>query len=258
MIDKVKVDWEKEYERNYPVEKFQEVAHYWWQDCYKQIEDFVLGHVFLDKNSEILESGCGSGNSSLKLASLVKKVILLDTSNAALNCAKKLANYYKVKNVEFVKSDTFNIPFKNERFDFCWNIGLIEHYNSEEAKKIIKEMLRVIKQGGWICIGVPNFASLPIIKARLLSFKPLKPLTFWIKGYRLEEERKYRLKDLNNLLFLASKESGVGLTQVSSDYVGSILPVETPNFIFKKINKFFSTFFSKFSFLILISAKVKK
>jgi len=253
-----KINWEEEFKRDYPVEKFQEVSHYWWKDCYNQIEKFIFKNIPLNNNSEILECGCGSGNSSLKLARLVKKVILLDNSNTALDCAKRLAGYYQVENVEFVRGDVFSMPFNSDQFDFCWNIGLIEHYNFSEAKQIIKEMSRIVKQEGWICLGVPNFMSLPIIKAKFLYFKPLRLFTFRVKGYRLKDETRYDLKDLRKLLFSVSRESGIKFEQVSSYYIGSVLPVETPRFIFEKINKFLSKLFSRLSFLILISAKVKK
>lgn len=251
-------NWEKEFNRNYPVENFQELSYFWWKDCYRQIEKFVLQNIPLNNNSEILECGCGSGNSSLKLAPLVKKVILLDSSNNALECAKKLADYYKVKNVEFINANIFHMPFENNQFDFCWNIGLIEHYNFEQAKKIIKEMLRVTKSSGWILIGVPNFKSLAIVKAKLLSYNLLRPLTFWIKGYRLSGEKNYNLNNLSRLICDTTEEYGVKIEQISSDYVGSILPIEVPKFFFEKINKFLSHFFSGFSFLILIAVKIKR
>lgn len=251
-------DWDKEFNRNYPVEEFQEVDHHWWKDCYNQIEKFVLQNIPLQSDSEILESGCGSGNSSLRLASLVEKVVLLDSSENALKCARQLADYYKVKNAEFIKGDVFRLPFENNRFNFCWNIGLIEHYNLEQAKQIVEEMLRVTKLEGWLLMGVPNFKSLAVIKAKLLSYSFLKPLTFWIKGYRLGEERKYNPADLKRLIHATAEESGIGIEQFPLGYVGSFLPVETPQVVFKRIDKFFSRLFSGFSFLILFAVKIKK
>ena len=251
-------DWEKEFDRNYSIENFQEISHDWWKDCYNQIEKFVLQNIPLNNNSEILECGCGSGNSSLLLAPLVKKIILLDSSNNALKCAKELADYYKIKNVKFVNGDIFHMPLENNLFDFCWNIGLIEHYNFEQAKEIIKEMMRVTKSSGWIFIGVPNFKSLAIIKAKILSYSFLKPLTFLIKGYRLNGEKKYSLSNLKRLICTTSEENNIKIEQASFDYIGSVLPVETPKFIFKRVNKFFSRFFLRSSFLVLVAVKINK
>lgn len=258
IVKERKIDWEKEFTRNYPIEKFQEINHFWWRDCYDQIEKFVFKNIPLNNGSELIECGCGSGNSSLKIAHLVKRVVLFDGSAVALSCAKKLADYYGVKNVEFIKGDAFCLPFQDNQFDFCWNIGLIEHYNFKEAGKIVGEMLRVVEGGGHIIIGVPNFTSLPIIKARILGSKILRPLIFWAKGYKIKDEIKYNLMDLKNLIFRTAKESGVEVGGVSYGYVGSVLPIETPRFIFKKLNKLFSKVFPMFSFLILVSIEVKK
>lgn len=250
--------WEQEFKRDCPVEKFQEINHYWWLDCYDKIEKLILENIPLGKNSEILECGSGSGNSSLRLASKVKKVILLDNSKNALRCSQQLAGYYSVNNVEFIKGDIFHIPFSERGFDMCWNIGVIEHYEFIKAKEAVKEMLRVTKNSGYICIGVPNFKSFAIIKAKILSLPLLKQLTFWIKGYRLSDEKRYDVENLSKLLVAAAKESGVGLNDIYYSYVGSVLPIETPKSIFRKFDTLFSRIFSKYSFLIMVCAKVDR
>ena len=251
-------NWEQEFERNYSVEKFQEISHYWWQDCYNQIEEVVLKNILLDNHSKILECGSGSGNSSLRLANRVKKVVLLDGSKNALKCSRQLSKHYKADNIKFVEGDIFHLPFNDKSYDFCWNIGVIEHYDLIKAKEAVKEMLRVTKNFGYVCIGIPNFASLATIKARVLSFRILNPLTFWIKGYRLSDEKKYDIKILNKLLLTASKESGVKLKRISFEYAGSVLPVETPHYIFRKINRFCNYIFRKSSFLILVIVKIDR
>ena len=251
-------DWEQEFKRDCPIEKFQEINHYWWLDCYDKIEKFILENILLDKNSEILECGSGSGNSSLRLANKVKKVILLDNSKNALRCSRQLAGYYKVNNVEFIKGDIFHMPFSEREFDLCWNVGVVEHYDFIKAKEAVKEMLRITKDSGYICIGVPNFKSLAIVKARFLSSSLLKPLTFWLKGYRLSDEKKYDAENLSKLLFATAKESKVELKDISCSYVGSVLPTETPKSIFQKFNILSNRIFSKSSFLVIMSAKVDR
>lgn len=249
-------DWEQEYKRDYEVKEFQEINHYWWKNCYDQIEKFILKNIPLEISSKILECGSGSGNSSLRLAHKVKKVTLLDGSKNALNCSKQLAKYYQAENAEFIEGNIFSMPFGNKSFDFCWNVGVIEHYDSVKVKEIIKEMLRVTKAPGYLCIGIPNFNSLAIIKARLLAFKPLNLLTSRMKGYRLKDEKEYDKKDINELLLAVCKENNVKLKNISFGYAGSVLPIETPKFIFRKINSFCSHIFKKHSFLILAIVEI--
>jgi len=183
--------WDDEFKRDYPVENFQEIKHYWWVDCYKEIESFVLREIKLNKNYKILEAGSGSGNSSLLLANLVGQVFLLDKSPYSLECSKRLANYYKLKNVNIINGDIFNIPFNEQYFDLCWNVGVIEHFTFEESLRCVEEMIRVTKNNGYVCIGVPNFQSLPIIKAKINS---LLSRFINIKGYKLDDEKRYTKK----------------------------------------------------------------
>lgn len=249
--------WEEEFKRNYPASDFQEIGHYWWKDCYDEINKFIIKKITLSDKKEILECGCGSGNSSLRLAPFLKNVVLLDFSRSALGCARKIADYYGTYNVNFMEADIFNMPFERKRFHLVWNIGVIEHYDYNQAKKIIEEMMHITEKGGWVCVGLPNFLSLPIIKAKILSFKFLKPLTFWIKGYRLKDEKKYNPLEIEKIFIEVAKESNIEIEEIFSDYIGSVLPVETPKFIFNKINKSLTKFFPKFAFLFLIAVKIK-
>jgi len=249
-------EWDKEYCRNIQTERYQEIDNYWWKNCYDEIESFLAKNLDINHDTKILEAGSGSGNSSLRLAKKVKEVHLIDSSPNALKCARNLADYYKSSNVVFKTGDIFSLPYPRQLFDLCWNVGVIEHYNVEDCKKIIKEMARVVKNNGYLCIGIPNFSSLPIIRAKILASKFLKLLTFWIKGYRLKDENKYNESSLLGMISKINEEGSVMLHPVSIGYAGSVLPIETPFFIYKKINGLISRIFRKNSFLILIIAKV--
>ncbi len=240
--------WDKEFKRDCNVDDFQEIKHYWWINCYKEIEDFVLREVKLNKNSKILEVGSGSGNSSLRLASLVGQVFLLDKSKYSLDCSKKLADYYGLDNVKMINGDIFRIPFDDEIFDLCWNVGLIEHFNFEQAQQCIEEMFRVTKNYGYVCVGVPNFRSLPIIKAKINS---ALSRFINIKGYKLDDEKKYTRSDIEKIFITAANKNRIKISKIVFDYSGSFLPVETPYHFFKLFNGLFSLFFRKSKFIII-------
>ncbi|MDD3085062.1 MAG: class I SAM-dependent methyltransferase [Candidatus ainarchaeum sp.] len=246
-------NWEKEFERNDNVETYQEINNYWWVDCYKDIDATIKKNIPIKKNMKILECGSGTGNSSLLLAKDVNSIVLLDQSKSAINSSKKLAKYYDVKNVDFLIGDIFKMPFKDKIFDFCWNIGVLEHYDIEEAKKMILEMRRVTKENGYMCIGVPNFRSLAIIKARFLSNSLLRPITNSINGYRLDDEKKYTIRKFKEI-FSDLKDDNIFFKNISFHYAGSFLPVETSHDIYKKLIKF-KAFLNEFSFLILVIIK---
>jgi len=204
-----------------------------------------------------LESGSGSGNSSLRLAGKVKNITLLDISSNALKCSKILANYYSVRNANFIKGDIFSIPFKDNYFDFSWSVGVVEHYTKKEIRKIICEMIRVTKSNGYICIGFPNFSSLAIKKAKLLSNIIFKKLTF-INGYRIIDEKNYKENVIKNIIINASKEKKIKIENILLEYAGSVLPIETPKIIFKFINPISNKYFKNNSFLYLYIFKIIK
>lgn len=249
-------EWDEEFYRDYPVSQYQEIDSYWWRDCYSQIHDFVLKNVKLNESSTILECGAGTGNSSLLLAKKVKQVFLLDSSKNALQCARKLANYYNASNVSFIEADFLSIDFKS-RVDLCWNVGVLEHYKENDAVDLVAKMIDVTNDSGYIIIGVPNFDSLPIIKAKLLSSKFFNKVTSRIGGYRLKDEKKYKFADLKRVIFSAAKKSNVIIDQESfvEGYAGSFLPVESPKWFYSAIS-FCHSFFKKRSFLLLVTFKI--
>lgn len=247
-------NWEKEFERNDNIGTYQEVSNYWWIDCYKDIDLTIRKNISFNKGMKILECGSGTGNSSLLLAGDVEKVVLLDQSRNAIDSSKKLAQYYNVKNIDFLMGDIFNMPFDGETFDFCWNIGVLEHYDAKKAKEMILEMKRVTKKRGYMCIGVPNFKSLAIARARFLSNSFLKPITNCIKGYRLDDEKSYTIKKFRKL-FSDLENDNVFFENISFHYAGSFLPVETSQKNYDKLMKF-KTSLKQFSFLILVIIKV--
>ncbi len=251
-------DWEHEFERNHPVESFQEINHHWWVDCYDQIEKFTLDNVPLDATSNIIEYGSGSGNSSLRLANKVKTVTLLDSSQNALHCSRQLAQYHRVNNVEFYSGDIFIPQLPEKRFNLCWNTGVIEHYDFDQAKKVVKNMIKLTADDGYLCIGVPNFFSPAIIKAKLLSLQVLKPFTFWIKGYRLLDEKNYNESTMRELLRISAAELQINIEQITTSYVGSALTIETPVGIFSKLNKITARLFRKAAFLLYIVVKIRR
>jgi len=62
------------------------------------------------------------------------------------------------------------LPFEDETFDVITANQIIEHlYNTDT---FIREVWRVLKQGGYAVISTPNIASLHIIATLTLGFQP--------------------------------------------------------------------------------------
>lgn len=251
------LDKKNEYENDFWSQVFQtemeknshkKFSSFWWQNYYEEISNYINKIIIKNNFNTILEAGSGSGKATILLEKSLYKT-LLDISPTALEYARHLTNKFKVRNVNFVEGNIFSIPFKNNSFDFVWNIGVIEHFEFDKIKLIIQEMIRVCNKNGIVAIGIPNFYSGPIMKAKLL--KILK----FIPGYKINTEKFYKTKELEKLLQDISKNSGRKITYTKIEYFGNPLIIETPKFLLKTVGELISRAFKKNKFLILIICK---
>jgi tRNA (adenine57-N1/adenine58-N1)-methyltransferase len=69
---------------------------------------FIFSETGLDKNSIVIDSGTGSGGSSIFFAKHVKKVYSFDISASNIEQAKNNALYLGIKNIVFKQLDIYN------------------------------------------------------------------------------------------------------------------------------------------------------
>lgn len=248
IIEHENANWSKIFSAELEKSSEQNFSSFWWESYYDELTNSVNKIMFAGSLNTILEAGSGSGKATLLLNKKFAKT-LLDISPVALEYAKHIANKFGVENINFIEGNIFSMPFKNNNFDLVWNIGVIEHYELDDIKSIIKEMIRVCNKSGIVAVGMPNFYSGPILKARLL--KSLK----FIPGYKLSTEKFYKISKIENIFKEVSKESGRKITYLETKYFGNPLIMETPRFILKTIGRLISRLFRKNKFLILIICK---
>lgn len=104
----------------------------------------------------ILDVGCGDGTRTLRLAEYFK----IDRKNTyGLDYDQNLIN---LCNSQFhstrVNLENDSIPFEEGIFDLVICNQVLEHLKNYQ--KIINDMIRVTKIGGYIILGIPNLAHL--------------------------------------------------------------------------------------------------
>lgn len=98
-----------------------------------------------DKNSVVLDVGCGAGRPADLLSKFAKKIVCIDNDKKMLNVAKERCK--KIDNVEILEGDALNISFPDKSFDLVYaTYNLVGSLKKSKRQKLIDEMKRVAKK----------------------------------------------------------------------------------------------------------------
>jgi ubiquinone/menaquinone biosynthesis C-methylase UbiE len=142
------------------------------------------------RGKKILEVGAGTGRDSFPLLKYGAEVYQLDYSIHSLQIIKRLAAEDHVT-VGIIGGDTFRLPFRDQTFDVVFHQGLLEHFRPAQAKALLTENIRVLKNGGLLLVDVPQrFHIYTLIKHLLIAVDK------WFAGW----EREFSVRELSSLL----------------------------------------------------------
>lgn len=108
----------------------------------RKLNDFLK---IIDKDSRILDLGCGAGEKTFYIAKQGFDVIGIDSSREAINYAKK-----KFSGIKFYERNVLSTKFKGESFDAIVSIAVFHCFLKEDRKKYVKEINRILKSGGFL------------------------------------------------------------------------------------------------------------
>ncbi len=120
-------------------EHFNNTRSYTWN----WIENYIKN---ITNNSLILDLGCGNGRNML--ISKNHQFIGIDNCNKFIDICKK-------KELNIIKSDMCQLPFKDNSFDNCISIASFHHLcNNERRTKCLLEIYRILKPDSTLLISV--------------------------------------------------------------------------------------------------------
>ncbi|MGB3940179.1 MAG: class I SAM-dependent methyltransferase [Candidatus Manganitrophaceae bacterium] len=124
-----------------------------WREA--QIFGSLIAQKGIKKVGSFLVVGCGDGTEAAILAEVTgtKLIIGIDSIFAFSDSAKRTVSCALV--------DATALPFLAESFDVVYCYHVLEHIL--EYKKVIAEVMRVLRKGGLFYVGVPN-------KRRLIGY----------------------------------------------------------------------------------------
>lgn len=122
------------------------------------------------KGLRLLEVGCGTGNISLALAHRGALVVGLDASGPMLARAQDKAGQEGL-GITWIKGLASSLPFEDESFDGVLCILALDFMADREMA--LKEMVRVLRPGGFVAVAMLNRFSLWTLKRVVRAwFKP--------------------------------------------------------------------------------------
>ena len=108
-------------------------------------------HKHFPPGARLLHAGCGGGQVDQHLTEEMK-ITAVDISLPALEAYRR--NNPHAAQVR--RADILHLDFETESFDGAYNLGVVEHFTSEQIGTILTEMGRVVKPAGKIVIFWPH------------------------------------------------------------------------------------------------------
>lgn len=121
-----------------------EKSHWWFQSRAKIISK-ILGKFLPAPPLRILNIGAAGGETSNWLSTF-GKVISVEHEQDFLSFLRREGH-------DVVEASVTHLPFPNENFDLVCAFDVLEHV--EDDAQAMKEIKRVCKSGGFICLTVP-------------------------------------------------------------------------------------------------------
>ncbi|MFA5358762.1 MAG: class I SAM-dependent methyltransferase [Patescibacteria group bacterium] len=150
----------------------------------------ILRLVALSSNDKVLDLGSGRGEMGDILQGSAGEIVLADYSDEALAIIR--GHIVANERVRIEKINAKSIPYPDEYFDKVFFLEVIEHLYLPEAEDVLREIKRVLKNGGELILSTgPNkYLSSPqyFIAQKVFNLK-----TEWGK-YHLNEFSYFSLR----------------------------------------------------------------
>ncbi len=145
---------------------------FFWKDVYTQ--DTLIGEIYrerratvlrfvdgigLPSGANVLDIGCGAGTTSVALAKRGLRVEAVDSVPEMIQLTRRAALSSDAGGRVQVRSgDVHRLAYQSESFDMAVAIGVMEWLPSFAGP--LKELLRVLRPGGWLIVNVDNSRAL--------------------------------------------------------------------------------------------------
>ena len=116
------------------------------QDIYE--EKLARTQKLFNKDSVVMEFGCGTGTTSLIHAPFVKEILAYDYSPSMIEIANQKKTEQKIKNVTFEVKAVEDIQFTSETYDMIIAHSIL--HLTQNNEQILKKAYEALKPGGYL------------------------------------------------------------------------------------------------------------
>jgi ubiquinone/menaquinone biosynthesis C-methylase UbiE len=127
------------------------------------------------QNLRVLDVGCAAGN---QLYSVQKDIAYghgVDIADSLIDAAKEYSKQHGFDNLEFSRGEVEQLIFEDNTFDVVICGEVLEHVFDKDIA--LRELLRVLKVGGTLCISIPNLNADGTWWGRLMRTLGLRSFT---------------------------------------------------------------------------------
>ncbi len=118
---------------------------------------------FLSGTDSVLELGCGTGTTALKLAPHVRRILATDASSEMIAIARERASAQACENVEFATATSDCVPAPDSAFDAVLAFNML-HLIADRAS-LFSDVHRLLKPGGVFISKTPCLSEMnPLIR----------------------------------------------------------------------------------------------
>jgi ubiquinone/menaquinone biosynthesis C-methylase UbiE len=190
-------------------------------DWFKGMQEELCGWIGHFEGEDLLDIGCGTGRLLLRKASRCRSASGIDLSKGMIETARRLAEM-EAKQVKFFQGDAEELPFPKERFDAVLSTCVL--FLMPEPQQMVKEMYRVLKEGGRTALlnPAPTLTVKKAAEAALFLPENERPMMEqWgrvaEKRHRFSEEVIRNLLKENGFTYVFSKrtENDLGILTVA-------------------------------------------
>ena len=116
---------------------------------------------FRDEAGKVyVHAGCGSAETDSRIGFIAADVVLMDISLEALRIARRTTRFPKAR---LVCGDLFAPPFRTSSVDGIWDLGVMEHFDGPEIRRIFTGLGRILKPGARCVVFWPPVYGLSVI-----------------------------------------------------------------------------------------------